>query len=461
MKQVLGRVCVVVFGAVLVSCGGDQGDGEGGAIVSAQRMGTVTAAQIDKRTAASGVQGLTGKAACDVDVHYVVYATRDPRGAPAVASTAVYVPSGGGPNCNDERPLIVYAHGTTIARSFNMADLSIADSSGVYNNAAGAEGSEVMAFFAAQGYIVVAPNYLGYDASSLNYHPYLNAEAQALDVIDALRAAKAHLADASPVKPSSKLFLTGYSQGGYVAMATDKVIQRDHASEFSVTGAVPMSGPYNLVGASDLAVSGTVSAGATIFSTLLLTSYQESYGDMYTVPSDVYQRPFDATSEALFPTDTPLSTLLAQGKLPAGDPSLTRLWGAGGLLTDRFKAGYAASPFRKALVTNTLLGSDGNTRIAWAPKHPMAVCGGAQDPTVFWAVNGSIAASTLSTATLQATAYNLEDRSSLPPGPAVDQLYAGFQLAKQAAGGNLLAEYHGRLVPPFCTALARGFFAAL
>ena len=29
------------------------------------------------------------------------------------------------------------------------------------------------AVFAAQGYIVVAPNYAGYDGSTLDYHPYL------------------------------------------------------------------------------------------------------------------------------------------------------------------------------------------------------------------------------------------------------------------------------------------------
>ena len=29
---------------------------------------------------------------------------------------------------------------------------------------------------------------------------------------------------------------------------------------------------------------------------------------------------------------------------------------------------------------------------------------------------------------------------------------------KQAAGANAVGQYHGGLVPPFCTALVRGFF---
>ena len=33
----------------------------------------------------------------------------------------------------------------------------------------------IAAMYAAQGFIVVAPNYAGYDISTLGYHPYLNA----------------------------------------------------------------------------------------------------------------------------------------------------------------------------------------------------------------------------------------------------------------------------------------------
>ena len=41
------------------------------------------------------------------------------------------------------------------------------------------------ALFASQGYIVVAPNYAGYDSSTLPYHPYLVADQQSKDMIDA------------------------------------------------------------------------------------------------------------------------------------------------------------------------------------------------------------------------------------------------------------------------------------
>ena len=37
-------------------------------------------------------------------------------------------------------------------------------------------------------------------------------------------------------------------------------------------------------------------------------------------------------------------------------------------------------------------------------------------------------------------------------------IYGGFQAQKAAAGANAVAQYHGTLVPPFCTVLVRGLF---
>ncbi|MDI4633003.1 prolyl oligopeptidase family serine peptidase [Pelomonas sp. V22] len=433
--------------AALAGCGGgsnnkaDDPPPARATIITALVAGAATAAQVDAGTAASGAQALTGKAACDVEVRYVLYMTRDPQGLPATASAGVLVPKGTAAACTGDRPVLLYAHGTTTTKSFNMAD--------VQKNG---EASLVMAMYAAQGFIVVAPNYLGYDKSSLSYHPYLNAENQAMDMIDGLRAAKAHLAADSSVKPSAKLFISGYSQGGHVAMATHKVIERDYGSEFTVTASGPMSGPYNMVGFGDIVTgTGPINAGATLFVPLLLTSYQKSYGNIYASTTEAYQAPYAATIETLFPTDTPVADLIAGGKLPA-DPTFTKLFGTGGLLTDSFRAGYQGSNYRKALQTNTLLG--------FTPKRPLVMCGGKADPTVFFDVNTTAMSADLKSrvAPLVAATYDLETLSTLPAGITGQTIYGGFQQAKAAAGANAQAQYHGSLVPPFCTALVRGFF---
>jgi hypothetical protein len=436
-------LAAVSAAALLAACGGGSGDEAPparGTIITAVLAGQATTAQIDAGTASKGIQALTGAARCNVDIRYVIYMTRDPAGEPATASAGVLVPSGTDAACTGERPVVLYAHGTSTVHAKNMASVTT-DS----------EASLMMAMYAAQGFIVVAPNYLGYDKSSLNYHPYLNAEASAVDMIDGLRAAKAHLAAASTVKPSTKLLITGYSQGGHVALATHKVMERDYGSEFTVTASGPMSGPYNLQAFMDTIMgSGPVAAGALVFAPMLLTSFQASYGNVYTQLTDVFQSPYAATAERLFPTDTAVDTLMAEGKLPA-DPTLTKLFGTGGLITDAFRSGYTSSGLRTDAGRNTLLG--------FTPKraNTVALCGGAQDPTVFFSNTTSLQAD-LASRSFLAPAWNLEDRSTLPAGTTGDQIWGGFQQAKAAAGANVQAQYHGTLVPPFCTALVRGLY---
>jgi hypothetical protein len=511
MKRWQVWTAVAAAAGLLAACGGGRDDPAPvrGGVIAVDAFGSFTQAQVDAGTAAAGTGAITGPAGCDVIVQRLRYQTQAPGGAFATASTAVMVPSGTAAGCTGTRPVLLYAHGTTTTKSFNMAAV-----------ASNGEASLVMAMFAAQGYIVVAPNYLGYDTSSLNYHPYLNAEAQALDMIDGLRAARAYLNTSSATRPSGQLFISGYSQGGHVAMATHKVLERDHAGEFTVTASGPMSGPYNLVGLSDAVTLGQapVNGGATIFLPLLTTSYQRAYGNVYSTPADVYQAPWAATVETLFPTDTPLAELITppNNKLPA-DPTFTRLFGTGGLITDAFRTAYPTSNYRQAVLTNTLVGTNGlanNAVITWTPKAPVAMCGGANDPTVFFAPNGPVVANIwrstnvtipdLSRNMPAYVSYDLESRATLPQPPATvgvpavplaqvtpttvltpadaaaivlsagrlptdpagtfrapgaDQIFAGFAAAKTAAGANLQARYHGELVPPFCSALVRGFFA--
>lgn len=393
---------------------------------------------VDILTRLADLSALTGKARCNVDVHSVRYNTRDPLNEPHTASAAILLPTGGDPAvCEGERPVLLYARGTDAKKSKNMVDWEKE-----------AESALMIAFFASHGFIVVLPNYLGHDTSSLPYHPFLNAESQAVDVVDALRAARTHLASGSATRPSQKLFIAGYSQGGHVAMATHRAIERDYRGEFTVTASAPMSGPYNMVGFGDVIASREqerINDGATGLLTLLLTSYQRSYGNIYASPSDAYNAPYDATAETLFPTDTTLGTLVAQGKLPADGKAV---WdpAPGALLRDSFRTAYPTSNFRRALQLNTLLD--------WTPQQPMALCGGALDPVVFFDINTPPAQAAFAARGVQVPAFNLEDRSTLPEGAAADAIAQSF-VAKKAGGGN----YHAGLVAPHCIALAKEFFA--
>lgn len=438
----------LALGLLLSACGGG-GDGTAsaqppapatparGSLIEGQALAELSASRavIDALVAGIRLNAIVPAARCDVAVHYVRYNTIAPSGAAQTASTAVMVPSGDDAACQGSRPVVMYARGTDTKKSKNMVDWTEETESAL-----------MMANFAAQGRIVVLPNYLGHDTSSLDFHPFLNAEAQAIDVVDAIRAAKAYLATTSGPQAGDQLFLTGYSQGGHVAMAAHRTIERDHAGEFTVTASAPMSGPYNMVGFGDAIFDTTtprINNNATVLLTLLLTSYQKSYGNVYTVASEAYNAPFDLNAEALFPTDTAISTLVAEGLLPADELAV---FGSGGLLQDSFRAAYPTSSWRADLQLNTLLD--------WTPQQPMALCGGAEDPVVFFDVNTTAAQVAFAARGVTVPSFNLEDATTLPDSPEAQVVARSFAAFKAAGAGS----YHGVLVATHCFALTRLFF---
>lgn len=99
--------------------------------------------------------------------------------------------------------------------------------------------------FASLGYIVFSPDYLGYGLSAKESHPYLQKKPSADIVIDMLKAGQQWLRD-KKIQTNQQLFLTGYSQGGYVTMAALKALQQQKIVGLTVTGAVLGAGPYDL-----------------------------------------------------------------------------------------------------------------------------------------------------------------------------------------------------------------------
>src|SRR5262245_11562963 len=144
------------------------------------RIASLTAADFGSQLGASaGGQGLlavAGAPTCGVDFYHIEYNTVGGAGEKTTASGALLVPTGGA-GCSGPRPIVLYAHGTQTDKTANLADIT---------NTSNTEGALIAAVFAAHGFIVVAPNYAGYDTSSLTYHPFLNGDQQSQEMIDAL-----------------------------------------------------------------------------------------------------------------------------------------------------------------------------------------------------------------------------------------------------------------------------------
>ncbi|MCW7537717.1 prolyl oligopeptidase family serine peptidase [Aquabacterium sp. A7-Y] len=435
---------------LLAACGGSGGsdgaDPTGAAHASRLRERgstlSVVAVTTQDRPAISAaidrldIRELSGDPLCAVRIWRLSYATRTPDGRDAHASEALMVPTGLDPACRGPRPVVLYAHGTSTDLAKNMSDVK-------HDN----EAAIVMAMFAARGYIVVAPNYLGYDGSSLDFHPYLHADSQSADMLDGLRAALAHPYPSGTASPARRLYVTGYSQGGHVAMATLRRLQVEPVEGLQATAGGPMSGPYDLAGMGDQVVAGTPVIGGTLFMPMVLTSFQRIYRDIYQHPSEVYQPPFDLFMDNLLPHLMPREELARRGLLPADDPGYSRVFGPGGLLTDSLRHSYAGSRLQAALRANSLL--------EWTPARPMALCGARNDPTVAFA-NTVAARAAFAARGVTVPAWDLEDVDSLPEDPLLRKtIHAGFQALARANDQPL--GYHESALP-FCAALMRRFF---
>jgi hypothetical protein len=427
---------------------------------------------------------------CTVTVYHLTYDTVDPKGNITPASGALMVPSGGGAGCTGSLPLVVYAHGTTTDRTFDISQLSAA------NNA---EGLLLAAVFAAEGYIVVAPNYVGYDTSTLGYHPYLIADQQSKDMIDSLTAARTALptADAPASTYGARLFVTGYSEGGYVAMATHRAMQ---SGGITVTASAPMSGPYALAAFGDAIFEGEVSDSAPENLDLVVTAYQNAYGDLYSAPASLFAPAYASTAPGLLPNATSVSDLQSQGKFPAALFSSTPPSPAYAAYTPAttpaalagvFAAGFGTdflidNSYRGAYLADALTAPDGgfptvtnglpaaspantlrvhlkaNDLRDWTPTAPTLLCGGDSDPTVFffnttlmqgyWAAHPPVMAPVI-----------LDVDSTPGAADPYASLKTGFAVAKaavEAAGGEsaVLSDYHATLVPPFCLSAVKSFF---
>lgn len=99
-------------------------------------------------------------------------------------------------------------------------------------------------FSSVAGFMTLQPDYIGFGASKGTPHPYLLEKSSANTVIDMLDAALKFGNDAN-LPLNGQVYLTGYSEGGYVTLAAAKEIENNH-HDLTLKGVAPMSGPYDL-----------------------------------------------------------------------------------------------------------------------------------------------------------------------------------------------------------------------
>lgn len=161
-----------------------------------------------------------------VDTYKLTYRSSDADGNPVIASALLALPQ---KPAGSISPLLSYQHAT------------IKQNAEAPSNAANPD--QVAVWYASLGFIVNAADYVGYGTSNSSSHAYLMAKPSALPVLDLLTAS-ARWRKSRGFSDNGQLFMTGYSEGAYVTLASLKQLSLQAGPK--VDAGFVGAGPYNV-----------------------------------------------------------------------------------------------------------------------------------------------------------------------------------------------------------------------
>jgi len=347
IKRVMSLLLVSLSFTLILSCEKEEEPvtcnppDQAGELVDATFKITLDPAQIEPFLSLYGAP-LGYTLPYSVDAYSIKYKTRDKMGDLTIASGIIFIPQG-----IETYDVVSLQHGTALKRG-NAGSLSP-----LYAIDA--------ALFGMRGFLAVSPDYIGLGVSE-EIHPYLHAELTADAVIDMLRATRNYACE-NNLELSDKLFLAGYSEGGYATMATQKIMENDYTDEFQLTAVAPMSGPYDLIGSTRNLLS-RETYDIPAYMAYIVVAYNDIYG--WNRLSDVFREPYATNLPDYFDGSQALSDVNAL--LPTTIDSLFRAD-----FVEAFLGGQE-SEIEEAIQENTLL--------SWGPVAPVRLYHGTADSTV-------------------------------------------------------------------------------
>ncbi len=142
----------------------------------------------------------------EVKQYRITYKTLDGGGNLTDASGIIAIPQ---KPAGAKSPLLSFQHGTVFLDKEAPSNDTVATSP--------------VNIIASLGFVVAAADYIGYGTSRGKDHPYLQKEPSAAAVTDFIVAARQWLAE-QRLPLNDQLFLTGYSEGGYVTLAAQQAL---------------------------------------------------------------------------------------------------------------------------------------------------------------------------------------------------------------------------------------------
>lgn len=312
--------------------------------VSSELLTSVPKSMLQSVASSNGYGAYSSEIRHGVSVYRLVYYTTY-QGKEVKASGLVCVPQ----QLTAPAPIISTQHGTIFTQSEAPSN---------FENLSGYE------LLAAGGYVVLVPDYLGFGASKDVFHPYYDQRHSALAVVDMIKAGKVFL-EQQKVPVNGKLFLAGYSEGGYVTLAAQKEIETNPGHGLQVTASAAGAGGYDL----SAMLSGITSGKPYPYPAYLayvLKAY--NYTNSWNRPlADFFQEPYASKLSSLFNGVNSGGTI---NRELSTDPK--KLFSPD--FYNALKDTNGEKALKQALQDNSFLG--------WAPKSPTRLYHGTADSIV-------------------------------------------------------------------------------
>lgn len=209
----------------------------------------------------------------NLSLYKITYKTPAPDGSQTTASGLVAMPT----EPTEPVAMVSYQHGTRFDR--NDVPSRNNEKNHMY----------IAAFASSAGFMTVMPDYLGLGDSPLPLHPYVQAETLASSSVNMLLAAK-ELAAVVNYPISEKLFLAGYSEGGFATMVMFELLAKDYP-QLPVSAVAAGSAPYDWYETMDFVLlkpgARATAYGAYFFYSMqTYTHYWDGFAEIFVAPYD-------------------------------------------------------------------------------------------------------------------------------------------------------------------------------
>ena len=343
----LKQVLVVASVTLLVGCGGGASSSSSMKSDNAKLLLEVSAEEMKAKLISRGWD-IGDLKVYGYKAYKISYVTKDEKDRNVNVSGLFVIPTNIDEKMGENGlSMVSYGHGTIVKND---------NAPSVFTQKNNSPISSAIIFSSLGGFATLQADYIGYGDSLSHYHPYVMKKSLANTSIDFIDAVKV-FAEQNHIKLNEKLFVSGYSEGGYAAMAT---LQKLEEKGIKVTASAPLAGAYDLnyeakasLGLFDEKLIGFSS---TYFA-LSILAYTKVYDkDINTI----INIPYGQQIETLL--DGKHSVNLIEQTLPS------KAFGENGLLTNSFVENYINAEnhwFKNALKDNSI--DD------WKPKTPLHI----------------------------------------------------------------------------------------